>query len=93
MWYVFRSNFSFLDTAFLVLVGIACLVEPMFRNAAYIGNHGDTPRHKLPFADLFGGFVVMATGIMAIFLGYLELVHDWGNKMLTMFLLLFAQFS
>lgn len=41
---------------------------------------GGTVTEEIPFASLIGSLCLMAIGFMSIFVGYSQVVHDWGNK-------------
>lgn len=76
----------------LMITGFCAVIFPLAGVAAAInGNMGTTVTEGLPFAGLFGGLCVVTVGVLSVLVGYLELVHDWGNKMVTGALLIFTQ--
>jgi hypothetical protein len=75
----------------LLATGIFAIVLPLTDVASLIDGSGNTPTTGIPFSLLFGGFCVIATGLGSVFVGYNQLVNDWGNKNITRALLIFLQ--
>jgi hypothetical protein len=66
-------------------LGIASMFQPLANVAAAIGPDGTTMTTGIAFSALFAGVSVIFLGLVATVVGYLQLVHDWGNKYLTGF--------
>jgi hypothetical protein len=66
-------------------LGIASMFQPLANVATAIGPNGSTVTSGILFSTLFGGLSVVFLGLVATIVGYLQLVHDWGNKYLTGF--------
>jgi hypothetical protein len=66
-------------------LGLASMFQPLANVAAAIGPDGTTVTSGIPFSALFAGVSVIFLGLVATVVGYLQLVHDWGNKYLTGF--------
>lgn len=66
-------------------LGIASMFQPLADVATAIGPNGTTITTGIPFSSLFAGLSVIFLGLVGTIVGYLQLVHDYGNKYLTGF--------
>uniref|UniRef100_A0A7S1GQX7 Uncharacterized protein n=1 Tax=Cyclophora tenuis TaxID=216820 RepID=A0A7S1GQX7_CYCTE len=76
-----------------VLFGLSICATffPLANVAGRIGPDGTTADEGIPLASLVAGLCVILIGITGMLTGYLCLVHDYSNKYLTGFLLLWVQ--
>lgn len=77
----------------MMLLGTNALVFPMANFATLIGPDKTTASEGIALSSLIASTFVIAMGLMAIPLGYLQAVHDWGSHRFTGFLILFTQFA
>jgi hypothetical protein len=77
---------------FLLLVSTCALVFPMADIASLVGPDGTTASEGIPLAALIASILVVIMGILGIVIGYLQAIHDYGNK-LTGFFLVFVQLA
>jgi hypothetical protein len=77
----------------LMLLGTAALVFPLANIATRVGPDGTTASEGIPLSSLIAGVFTINMGIVSMVLGYLSLVHDYGNKYLTGSLIAFTQFA
>jgi hypothetical protein len=77
----------------ILLLGTSALVFPMANLASLVGPDKTTPNEGIPLVSLIASVCVVALGIISMTTGYLQIVHDYGNIMLTGFLLLFNQLA
>jgi hypothetical protein len=77
----------------LMLIATTALVFPMAKLASLTGRDGTTATEGVPLSGLIASVFVIIMGVMGIPIGYLQAVHDWGNKNLTGFLLLLTQLA
>ena len=77
----------------LLALGIAVTFQPLANIAAAIGPAGTTVSSGLPLAGLISGIILVFVGTVGMLIGYLSLVHDYGNKYLTGFLISIVQFT
>jgi hypothetical protein len=75
----------------LLATGIFAIVLPLTDVASLIDGTGNTPDSGIPFFLLLGGLCIIATGLGSVYVGYNQLVNDWGNKNITAALLVFLQ--
>ena len=64
----------------LLITGLCAIIQPIGNVVGRIQPDGGTVTEGLPFASLFGSLCLMAIGFLSVFVGYNQLVHDWGNK-------------
>ena len=77
----------------LMLTGTTALVFPMANLATRIGPDGTTQSEGIGLSSLIASVFVIFMGITSIPTGYLQTVHDWGNKYLTGFLIVLTQLA
>jgi hypothetical protein len=77
--------------ALLMLTGFCAIIQPTFSSAAAIGADGGTVTEGVPMAVLVGGLCLITTGVLSVYVGYMQVVHDWGHKFLTGAAILFVQ--
>lgn len=76
-----------------MLVSTCALVFPMADIASLVGPDGTTASEGIPLAALIASILVVIMGILGIVIGYLQAIHDYGNKYLTGFFLVFVQLA
>jgi|UniRef100_A0A8J9SJ44 hypothetical protein len=74
----------------MLITGICAIFQPI-GNVASLISPGNTSTTGVPFSALMGGLSLVSMGIISLFIGYNQLVHDWGNKTLTLFAILLTQ--
>jgi hypothetical protein len=77
----------------LMLLGTTALVFPLANIATKVGPDGTTASENIPLSSLIASVFVVNMGIVSMVLGYLSLVHDYGNKYLTGSLIAFTQLA
>jgi hypothetical protein len=77
--------------ALLMVTGICAIIQPLANIASLIGPDGTTASSGVPLSALFGGFCLVSIGFTAVFIGYNQIVHDWGNTYLTGALIILTQ--
>jgi len=77
--------------AILMLAGFCAIFQPLAGIAGAIGPNGTTANTGIPLSGFIGGLCLVAIGILSIFTGYNQVVHDWGHKYLTLFLIVLTQ--
>lgn len=77
--------------ALLMLAGFCAIFQPLAGIAGAIGPDGTTANTGIPLSGFIGGLCLVAIGILSIFTGYNQVVHDWGHKYLTLFLIILTQ--
>jgi hypothetical protein len=77
----------------LMLLGTTALVFPLANIASRVGPDGTTVSEGIPLSSLVASVFVVNMGIVSMVLGYLSLVHDYGNKYLTGSLIAFTQLA
>ena len=75
------------------MLSTAALVFPMANVATLVGPDGTTANEGIPLTSLIAGIFVISMGMMGMVLGYLQLVHDYGNRWLTGFLMIYSQLA
>jgi hypothetical protein len=75
----------------LMVTGVFAILQPLPDIASIISGPNDTPTTGIPFSLLIGGLCLVAVGFGAVFVGYNQLVNDWGNKYITGTVALFVQ--
>ena len=96
-----RSNSNFclpIDQADLrqlagVLFGLSICATffPLANVAGRIGPDGTTADEGIPLSSLVAGLCVIVIGLTGMLTGYMALVHDYSNRYLTGFLLIWVQ--
>lgn len=76
----------------LLLLGAMALVSPLANIATGI-TPGDNPTSGIPLWGLIAGILNTIIGSVAMLVGYLSLVHDYGNIRLTGFLIGITQLA
>lgn len=74
-------------------LAICVTFQPLAGIVSAIGPDGTTASSGLPLAGLISGLILVVTGSLGTYAGYLTLVHDYGNKILTGVLLVLIQFT
>lgn len=77
----------------LMFLSTAALVFPMANLATLIGPDGTTASEGIPLVSLIAAVLTIVLGIMGIAIGYMQAIHDYGNKYLTILLLFWNQFA
>ncbi len=77
----------------LLLTAIVATVQPLASIASLIGPDGTTASEGIPASSLAAGIFQVFMGTVGVFVGYMSLVHDQGNKYLTGFLILITQLA
>jgi hypothetical protein len=77
----------------LMLVSTCALIFPMADIASLVGPAGTTPNEGLGLAFLIASIIVVSVGILGIIIGYLQTIHDYGNKHLTGLFLIIIQLT
>jgi hypothetical protein len=77
--------------ALLMVTGMCAIIKPLASIASLIGPDGTTASSGIPLSSLFAGFSLVSIGILSVFTGYNQIVHDWGNKKLTGALMIWTQ--
>lgn len=76
----------------LLLAGFCALLQPMVGVATAAGpDQTPLPYERMEFVLFVGGLCVMLEGLLAMMVGYLELVQDVGMRRLTQFAIVWAQ--
>lgn len=75
----------------LMLTGFAAVIMPLYQISTAIEADDQTDTTGLAFASLIGSVVVVVTGIVSVFVGYAETVHDVGSKKATLVAILLSQ--
>jgi hypothetical protein len=75
----------------LMFLSTAVLIFPMAGLASLVGPDGTTPNEGIPLVSLIAAVLESALGILGIVVGYLQTIHDYGNKYLTILLLIWIQ--
>jgi hypothetical protein len=68
-------------------------IFPMAGLSSLVGPDGTTASEGIPAAALSASVFVISMGMMGMVMGYLQLVHDYGNKLFTGFLILYTQLA
>ena len=71
----------------LFALAICVTFQPLANVSSAIGPDGTTASSGLPLAGLISGCIVIFVGTVSMLTGYLALVHDYGDKYLTGFVL------
>lgn len=79
--------------ALLMLIGTSALVFPLANLSGKIGPDGTTASEGIPLSSLVASVFTINMGIVSMVLGYLTVVHDYGNKYLTGALIAFTQLA
>ena len=77
----------------LMFLSTAALIFPMANLATLVGPDGTTANEGIPLVSLIAAVLVIVLGILGIVVGYLQSIHDYGHKYLTMLLLVWNQFA
>jgi hypothetical protein len=77
--------------ALLMVTGILAIIQPLASIASLIGPDGTSASSGIPLSALFAGLFLVSIGFVSIFIGYNQIVHDWGNKNLTGALMIWTQ--
>mmetsp|Transcript_55348 Transcript_55348/g.134421 ORF Transcript_55348/g.134421 Transcript_55348/m.134421 type:complete len:367 (+) Transcript_55348:567-1667(+) len=77
----------------LMFLSTAALIFPMANLATLVGPDGTTAKEGIPLVSLIASVLVVVLGILGIAVGYLQSIHDYGHKYLTMVLLIWNQFA
>ena len=77
----------------LLILGAAALIFPQANLASLVGPDGTTASEGIPASSLAASVFVITMGMIGMVIGYMQLVHDYGNKNLTGFLILFTQLA
>ena len=75
----------------LMLTGICALFQPLVNIASLVGPAGSTETEGIAFSSLMGALCLATIGVASIFVGYLQVVHDTGHKLVTGALIIFTQ--
>jgi membrane glycosyltransferase len=67
----------------LLVTGLCAIVTPIGNIVDLIEPDDATVTEGIAFAALFGSFCFMAVGFLSVFVGYLQLAHDYGSKVRT----------
>eukprot|EP00540_Astrosyne_radiata_P002521 CAMPEP_0116858748 /NCGR_PEP_ID=MMETSP0418-20121206/21369_1 /TAXON_ID=1158023 /ORGANISM="Astrosyne radiata, Strain 13vi08-1A" /LENGTH=101 /DNA_ID=CAMNT_0004492753 /DNA_START=276 /DNA_END=577 /DNA_ORIENTATION=- len=75
-----------------VLFGLSICATffPLANVTTLIGPDGTTADEGIPLSSLVAGLCVILIGLTGMLTGYMALVHDYGNKYLTGFLLIWV---
>jgi hypothetical protein len=76
--------------ALLLITGMCSIFQPLGDIAAFI-TPGNTSTTGIPFSALMGSLCLVVIGLLAVFVGYNQLVHEMSSKYITAFLILFVQ--
>lgn len=76
--------------AILMIAGLCAVFEPLAAVATAIGPNGTTDSSGIPLSEFVGSLCLIVIGILAVFVGYNQVVYDWGNVKLTGFLMVFS---
>jgi hypothetical protein len=76
----------------LLLLGAMAAVNPLANVAAGI-SPGENPTEGVPLWALIAGIGQAIIGTVAMLVGYMSLVHDYGDRRLTGFLIIITQFA
>ena len=77
----------------LLILGAAALIFPQANLASLVGPEGTTASEGIPASSLSASVFVVTMGMIGMVIGYMQLVHDYENKSLTGFLILFTQLA
>jgi hypothetical protein len=76
----------------LLVLGAMATINPLANVAAGI-TPGMLPTEGIPLWSLIGGVSVVIMGTLAMLVGYLALVHEYGNRILTASLIAVTQLA
>lgn len=76
----------------LMVTGMAMMIQPLVDVSGGSGAPSK-PTSGILLAGYMGAICVLTTGILSVVTGYVELVHDCGNKFWLGFLIVFTQTS
>jgi hypothetical protein len=62
--------------ALLLVTGICAIIQPLASIASLIGPDGTSASSGIPLSALFAGLCLVSIGIVSIFTGYNQIVHD-----------------
>lgn len=66
--------------ALMLVTGVCAIFFTVVVMVTLIGPDGSTPSSGVQFAALFGAVCEFAVGVLSLFVGYHQLVHDKGHK-------------
>lgn len=72
-------------------LSICASFYPLAGLAGLLNSEGGTVTEGIPFSALFGAICTLIIGLSGMVTGYLCLVHDYGHKYLTGFVIVFVQ--
>lgn len=74
-------------------LAICVTFQPLAGIMSAIGPDSTTASSGLPLVGLISGLILVVTGSLGMYTGYIGVVHDYGNKYLMGALLVLIQFT
>jgi hypothetical protein len=75
----------------MLLLGVCATIEPMTDITYFIGEAGLEDRSPIELASFAAGLAQVVFGSVSVVVGFLNLVHDYGNQKLSTALLILVQ--
>lgn len=77
--------------AMLMLLGFCAIIQPMGNIVSSVGYNGTNVKTPIQIASLIGSFCLFKIGVLALFIGYSQVVHDQSHKWVTAYAIVFTQ--